>query len=272
MPRASAAIEGPGRVVVRPRIGRGRAGRSRPVSCRVDCLGRGPNLDAATPSGAGRTMAGAAETRRGSRGWRSAGIAAGRIHRQGHRCARPSPDAVSAHAIAYSAAFHQHQDVEAGHLLETCLRLSSCVAPAMREALMSDAAVFQARRRKRPDLAEQWLAAIPATSPQSWLRPRAEAAMLEANGDFEGGSSESWMNTRRRFVLCPTRRNEKCSCEGCAGGGPNCRDEVASSITGSFDDSSDTASSRTGCGPDLRIGNEDDGARTRNLRRDRPVL
>jgi hypothetical protein len=97
-----------------------------------------------------------------------------------------SPDAVTGHAIAYSAAFHQHHDTEAGHLLETCLRLSTCVSPAVREALMSDAAVFLARRRKRADLAEQWLEGIPATSAQSWLRSRAEAAVLEAHGDIQG--------------------------------------------------------------------------------------
>ena len=96
-----------------------------------------------------------------------------------------SPDALSALAIAYAAAFYQHHDVQAGHLLETCLRLSSCAPAVTRKALSSDAAVFQARRRKRPDLAEQWLAAIPTTSPQSWLRLRAEAAILEAHGDFE---------------------------------------------------------------------------------------
>jgi len=97
-----------------------------------------------------------------------------------------SADAVTAHAIAYSVAFHQHHDVEAGHMLETCLRLSSAVAPAVRQALMSDAAVFQARRRKRRDLAEQWLAGMPATIPPSWLRSRAEAAVLEARGDIFG--------------------------------------------------------------------------------------
>jgi hypothetical protein len=97
-----------------------------------------------------------------------------------------SADTVIAHSIAYSAAFHQHQDVEAGKLLETCLRFSSSVAPAVRAALMSDAAVFQARTRKRPDLAQQWLAEMPATTPQLWLRSRAEAAVFEAHGDFEG--------------------------------------------------------------------------------------
>ena len=36
-----------------------------------------------------------------------------------------SADTVTAHAIAYSAAFHQHRDLEAGHLLETCLKFSN---------------------------------------------------------------------------------------------------------------------------------------------------
>jgi hypothetical protein len=100
-----------------------------------------------------------------------------------------SADTVIAHSIAYSAVFHQHQDVEAGKLLETCLRFSSSVAPAVRAAPMSDAAVFQARKRKRADLAEQWLADMPATTSQLWLwlwlRSRAEAAVLEAHGDVK---------------------------------------------------------------------------------------
>jgi hypothetical protein len=97
-----------------------------------------------------------------------------------------SADTVVANAFAYSAAFHQQMDVEAGNRLETCLTFSSCVVPAMREALASDAAVFQARSRKRPDLAEEWLTAIPATRAAAWLRSRAEAAVLEARGDIEG--------------------------------------------------------------------------------------
>jgi hypothetical protein len=97
-----------------------------------------------------------------------------------------SVDTVSAHAIAYSAAFWQRKDVEAGRLLETCLEHASLVAPAARTALMSDAAVFQGRRRGRADLAEQWLAEIPATTRPAWLRSRAEAALLQARGDIEG--------------------------------------------------------------------------------------
>src|SRR5262249_57372690 len=58
--------------------------------------------------------------------------------------------------------------------------------PAMREGLMSDAAVFQERRRKRPDVADRWLAEIPVDTPHRWFRSRAEAAILEARGDVEG--------------------------------------------------------------------------------------
>lgn len=95
-------------------------------------------------------------------------------------------ETVNAHAIAYSAAFNQHRDDEAARLLETCLRFSAYARPAVREALMSDAAVFQGRRRRRPDLAEKWLAAMPETIQPPWLRTRAEAAMLEARGDIGG--------------------------------------------------------------------------------------
>jgi hypothetical protein len=97
-----------------------------------------------------------------------------------------STDTVIAHAFAYSAAFHQHHDAEAAQMLETCLRYAGHAAPAMREGLMSDAAVFQARRRKRPDLADQWLAEIPVNTPHRWFRSRAEAAVLEARGDIAG--------------------------------------------------------------------------------------
>jgi hypothetical protein len=51
---------------------------------------------------------------------------------------------------------------------------------------MSDAGVFQARRRRRIDLAEQWLAMIPQRTEFPGLRPRVEAAILEAQGDVEG--------------------------------------------------------------------------------------
>jgi Peptidase family M50 len=97
-----------------------------------------------------------------------------------------SLDTLTAHAMAYSAAFHRRDDARAAGMLEVVLRHAHRAAPALREGLMSDAAVFQARRRRRPDLAEQWLADIPATPASAWLRLRAEAAILEARDDVPG--------------------------------------------------------------------------------------
>src|SRR5262249_8236470 len=97
-----------------------------------------------------------------------------------------SADTVKAYAIAFWGALHPHQDSEAGQRLETCLAYSGHATPVLREALMSDAAVYQARRRKRADLADQWLAGIPVTTPNPWFRSRAEAAILEAKGDVDG--------------------------------------------------------------------------------------
>ena len=97
-----------------------------------------------------------------------------------------SADTVKAYALAFAAAFHQHEDSEAGQRLETCLAYSGHATPAVREALKSDAAVYQGRRRKRADLADQWLADIPVASQYAWFRSRAEAAILEAKGDVEG--------------------------------------------------------------------------------------
>jgi hypothetical protein len=45
---------------------------------------------------------------------------------------------------------------------------------------------LRARRRKHIDLAERWLAMIPQTTGFPGLRPRVEAALLEAQGDVEG--------------------------------------------------------------------------------------
>ncbi len=99
-----------------------------------------------------------------------------------------SEETVLAHGLAYTAAFHRHRDAEAAQRLETCLRAWSHAGPALREAVLSEAAVFQARRRQRPDLTEQWLAAMTGTSAASWLRARVEAALLEARGDRDGAA------------------------------------------------------------------------------------
>jgi len=95
-----------------------------------------------------------------------------------------SMDTVVAHSLAYSAAFHLHKDAEAAEMLEVCLQYANYASPLVRISLMSDAAVFQACRRRNIDLARQWLAVIPESREIPWLRHRAEAAILEAQGDI----------------------------------------------------------------------------------------
>ena len=97
-----------------------------------------------------------------------------------------SPDTVSAHTIAYYAAFYRHEDAEAGRLLEVCLKYSCFAGPLMREAVLTDAVIFQARRRKRVDLAEQWFAELPQKMFFPEHRFHAESAILEAKGDVAG--------------------------------------------------------------------------------------
>jgi hypothetical protein len=97
-----------------------------------------------------------------------------------------SPDTFTAHALAYMSAFWQHKDDEAARALETCLRYSSLAAPSQRHGIITDAAVFQARRRRRIDLAEQWMADLPQKTEYPWMRQRCEAAILEARGDLAG--------------------------------------------------------------------------------------
>ena len=97
-----------------------------------------------------------------------------------------SPDTVVTFALAYGAAFWGHRDDQAAQALETCLRHANVAAPTQRQGLMTDAACFQARRRRRIDLAEQWLADVPEKGEYPWIRLRGEAAILEAKGNVTG--------------------------------------------------------------------------------------
>jgi hypothetical protein len=97
-----------------------------------------------------------------------------------------SVDTVAAHSVGYVVAWWRYDYAAAAQMLETCLAYSSHVPPAVRHILMSDAGVFQARRRKRIDLAKEWLAMIPQKTEFPGLRPRVEAAILEAQGNFDG--------------------------------------------------------------------------------------
>jgi hypothetical protein len=89
-----------------------------------------------------------------------------------------------AHAVAYARAYYEKDNSAAGFYLETCLLSSGKATPQFRNLLIADAAIFQARRRKRPDLAQQWLADLPADPALTSSRLRAECAIAEAQGNF----------------------------------------------------------------------------------------
>jgi hypothetical protein len=127
-----------------------------------------------------------------------------------------SPDTVAAHVLAYSTAFHQHKDDEAAAMLEVCLQFANYTSPLIRASLMSDAAVFQARRRCDLVLAQEWLAATPESREIPWLKTRAEAAILQTQGNIaaalakldeaEKMMSENTNEARREMSLRFLRR------------------------------------------------------------------
>ncbi len=96
-----------------------------------------------------------------------------------------SPDTVIGHSLAYAASWYTGTDDETARLLETCLQYSAFAPLILREAILSDAGVFQGRKRKRDDLAREWLADLPAKTELPGLRLRVEAAILEAKDDFQ---------------------------------------------------------------------------------------
>ena len=94
-----------------------------------------------------------------------------------------SSDTVSAHMLAYSAAFRQYRCEDAADHLEISLRHSSRTSKPYQAALMADAAVFNGRCRKDAVAAEAWLNAIPAKTAIPWHRQWAEAGVLHARGE-----------------------------------------------------------------------------------------
>jgi hypothetical protein len=112
-----------------------------------------------------------------------------------------SPDTVGAFLCAYGVAVDSEQIERAAVLLETCLEHAPFVSPSVRDALRSDAAVFLARKRKRVDLAEQWMAEISAKPHYPGLQLRVQAAILEAQGNIGGSLSKlSELGTEYRKV------------------------------------------------------------------------
>ena len=118
-----------------------------------------------------------------------------------------SPDTVQAYAFAFAAASSKNDDAKAAVYLETCLQFSSYAPPHIQHALMSAAGIFQARKRKRVDLAEQWLATMPGKTEIPWLRANVEAAILEAKGDIEGALTK--LDAAERLMLAVPDRTER---------------------------------------------------------------
>jgi len=93
-----------------------------------------------------------------------------------------SMDTVTAHAIAYSAALCRREFAHAGEVLDVCMQYAAHARPRVREALISDAAVYQAAVRHSPALAAAWLNDLPPKAKPS-LRTRAEAAILASGAE-----------------------------------------------------------------------------------------
>ena len=91
-----------------------------------------------------------------------------------------------AHLIAYAAAYTQKKDDEAARLLEVCLQYLGYAPSSLREIAIANAGIFQADRRKRIDLARQWLGDLPQNLKVPHRRLMVEGAILEAQQDFLG--------------------------------------------------------------------------------------
>jgi hypothetical protein len=116
-----------------------------------------------------------------------------------------SADTVMGHLLAFSSSWYAGTDTESGRLLEICLRYSAFASPMLREVVQADAGVFQGRKRRRADLAEQWLADLPAKTQFPSLRERVEAAILEAKDDIPGALYKLG-EVRSAMAALPDRR------------------------------------------------------------------
>jgi hypothetical protein len=93
---------------------------------------------------------------------------------------------VVTHVWAYNAKWDTAPEAETARLLEIALQYSNCASPSFRESLFCDAGAFQATKRKNVELARQWLAEIPESTPSPWLRPWIESAIKDAEGNVQG--------------------------------------------------------------------------------------
>lgn len=95
-----------------------------------------------------------------------------------------SVETVVSHSLAYAGAIQRNDLDRAAQMLEVCLAHVDVAPAQVREALISDAATFQAEKRRNPELARQWLESLRSTSTR-WLVLRVEASILEAEGNIE---------------------------------------------------------------------------------------
>jgi hypothetical protein len=110
-----------------------------------------------------------------------------------------SPETVQSFAIAFATVCWGNDDAKTADYIETCLKYLAYAPPQSQHGFMSNAGIFQARRRKRIDLAEQWLAAIRQKTEPPWLRTYTEVAICEAEGDIEGALKQ--LGTVEELVL-----------------------------------------------------------------------
>jgi hypothetical protein len=96
-----------------------------------------------------------------------------------------SQETVIAFSAAAASASSREDNVKAADHLETALMYSAYATLPLQQALIGDAARFQAKQ-KRMDLAEQWLAVLPKKTEIPWLRASVEASIDEAKGDIKG--------------------------------------------------------------------------------------
>ena len=104
--------------------------------------------------------------------------------------------------FAFMRASAEGRHERAGEYLETSLEYVIHSAPPFREALRSEAAIYQARRRNRPDLAAMWLDEIPDKPVRRWHRGRPEAAILAARGDI-ASAMEKLRDVEAEMSLIP---------------------------------------------------------------------
>jgi hypothetical protein len=98
-------------------------------------------------------------------------------------------DGTSQYVVANWLAYHQSSDDQiASQHLEACLSGCSAVDPAFRSRLIVQAAEHQALRRKRLDIAREWLGSLKPREREFEVY-RVQALVLQQENDFEAAAA-----------------------------------------------------------------------------------